>query len=155
VLAGLAGRAVLLHYFSDGPTSVPSCSWTMRVSGQASQRQAGLVRCYLRALAQRDSQLLAAVAYPPARITSADLRLSGAARSGLATASFRPNPVDSADVTVTIRFANGARASVEMMLANPATWDSWRLAIGSPEAGNGPPAVTPGPARSPAASPGT
>lgn len=45
------------------PTFVPSCSWAMWVSGTASPEQAGLLRCYLRALARRSRADMLAVAY--------------------------------------------------------------------------------------------
>ena len=64
----------------------PTCSWPLQVRGTASRAQAGLVRCYLRALASRDTAGLTAVAadIPPVRITSADLTYSADARAGLA-----------------------------------------------------------------------
>ena len=123
--------------FSDGPTSVPSCSWPLTVVGKTTPVQTGLIKCYLRALAQRDRSGLSAVADEPASITNADLVLSADARSGKARAVFTPNTVASANVGVDINFADGAKTSVEMILANPASWHSWRLQIGSP-AGNEP-----------------
>src|SRR6516165_10112815 len=62
----------------------PTCSWPLQVRGTASPAHAGLVRCYLRALAGRDAAGLMAVAadIPPVRITSADLAYSADARAG-------------------------------------------------------------------------
>ena len=70
----------------------PSCSWPLRIYGQPAPAQAGLVRCYLRALAHRDTTGLLAVAadIPPVRITKADLAHSADARTGRATATFLP-----------------------------------------------------------------
>ena len=74
----------------------PSCSWALRIRGTATAEQAGVVRCYLRALAERDTAGLVAVAddNPPVRITATDLAHSADARAGLATATFTPSPVD-------------------------------------------------------------
>jgi hypothetical protein len=60
----------------------PTCSWPLQVRGTASRAQAGLVRCYLRALASRDTAgLMGVAAYiPPARITKADFTHSADAR---------------------------------------------------------------------------
>jgi hypothetical protein len=54
---------------------------------------------------------------------------------------FVPNPNDSADVEVTISFADGAREDVSMDLANPESAHSWRLAIGTPVGTPGPPSA--------------
>jgi hypothetical protein len=48
-----AAGTVVVHGDSETVTSVPSCDWPIRVVGGASKAQAGLVRCYLRALAPR------------------------------------------------------------------------------------------------------
>src|SRR5579859_1316399 len=75
--AGLAwaGRAAWGAFQTWG---TPVCSWPLQVRGSASPAQAGLVRCYLRALAGRDTAGLMAVAadIPPVRITAADLAYS-------------------------------------------------------------------------------
>lgn len=65
----------------------PSCSWPMRVRGDASGAQAGVVRCYLQALARRRIAGLyrIAVYIPKDHITAAALNHSADARSGLAT----------------------------------------------------------------------
>lgn len=135
VLAG-GGFVVAAAVLPDGPTSVPSCSWPLRIRGPATGEQAGLVRCYLRALATHDQSGMLEVAdttsasAPPA-ITSADFAHAADARTGTATATFRPNDVDSAYVDVTVTFADGTRADVAMELANPASAHSWRLEIGT------------------------
>jgi len=89
----------------------PTCSWPLQVHGTAGPAHAGLVRCYLRALAGRDTAGLMAVAadIPPVRITSADLAYSADARAGLATAAFTPNPVDPTSAFVTITYADHPR----------------------------------------------
>lgn len=136
VVLAAGGYLVAAAASSDGPTSVPSCSWPLRVRGQGTIEQAGLVRCYLRALAAHDKSGMLAVADTshadePLTITSADFAHAADARSGTATATFRPNDTDGAYVDVTFDFANGARADVPMELANPASAHSWRMEIGT------------------------
>jgi hypothetical protein len=125
------------------PTSVPSCTWPLRVRGPATSEQAGLVRCYLRALAAHDAGGLLAVAdmSGPIRITRADFAHAADARAGRATATFTPNSADDADMGVTIFFADGAREIVDMHVANPSSAHSWRLDIGSTVGPPGPPPV--------------
>lgn len=81
----------------------------MRVEGTATPQQVGLVRCYLKAVAEHDTSELQSIARntPPARITRSDFRYSAAASAGTATATFTPNPVDSTYAYVTFRFGNG------------------------------------------------
>ena len=125
----------------------PTCSWPLRVRGTASPAQAGLVGCYLRALASRDTDGLMAVAadIPPVRITSADLRYLADARAGLATAAVTPSPEDTTFAFVTITYADGVHenASMTNMIAmgGPA---GWRMNIGtqvSSSSSGPPPAV--------------
>ncbi len=130
----LVGAGYLILEASGLPTSVPSCSWSLRVSGHATSEQAGLIRCYLRALADHDTGGLLAVADPtsgPVRITSADFRHSADARAGVATATFIPGEQDDAYL-VTVKFADHAREDLAMGLANPGSVHSWRLGIGTP-----------------------
>jgi hypothetical protein len=117
------------------------------VRGTASLAQAGLVRCYLRALASRDTAGLMTVAadIPPVRITSADLRYSADARAGLATAAFTPNPEDPTSAFVTITYADGLRenAGITNMIAMGGS-SGWRMNIGtqiSPGSPGPPPAA--------------
>ena len=113
--------------------------------GTASPAQAGLVRCYLRALASRDTGGLMSVAadIPPVRITSADLRYSADARAGLATAVVTLSPVDSTGASVTITYANGVRENTGMMnmiaMGGPS---GWRMVIGT-QSSPGPPGPPP------------
>jgi hypothetical protein len=112
----------------------PTCSWPLQVNGTASPAQAGLVRCYLRALASRDTAALMAVAadIPPVRITSADLTYSADARAGLATAIVTPNPNDTTFAGVTITYADGMQEDASMMnviaMGGPS---GWRMNIGT------------------------
>jgi len=114
--------------------STPSCSWPLRVHGEPTAAQEGLVRCYLRALAGRDTAGLLAVAdnMPPVRITPADFAHSADARSGLATATFTPNPSDSTNALLAITYADGARdwLGIQNLIAagGPSTW---RMTIGT------------------------
>jgi hypothetical protein len=118
---------------SDGPTSVPSCSWPLRVRGPATTEQAGLVRCYLRALATHDQNGMLDVAdtSEPVTITGAAFVHAADAQTGTATALFRPNDSDSAYFDVIVTFADGARADLSMELVNPASVHSWRMEIGT------------------------
>lgn len=127
--------------------STPSCSWPLRIRGTPTAAQAGLVRCYLRALAHRDTAALLAVAanIPPVRITRADLAHSADARSGRATATFLPATVDTAWLLVIITYADGAtdRLGAQNMIAmgGPSVW---RMPIGTdvnPGPSGPPPAV--------------
>jgi hypothetical protein len=120
----------------------PTCSWPVQVRGTASPAQAGLVRCYLRALASRDTAGLMTVAddSPPVRITSADLRYSADARAGLATAAITPSPVDTTSALVTITYADGVRQNTGMVnmiaMGGPS---GWRMYIGTVIGPYGPP----------------
>jgi hypothetical protein len=49
----------------------------------------------------------------------------------VATATFVPDQVDSAYVTVNIVFADGVSENVPILLANPNSAHSWRLQIGT------------------------
>lgn len=83
-LAGTGGYLAWVQVTTGGlPTSVPSCSWALRVRGAATSEQAGLIRCYLRALASHDAAGLQAVAYG----TSSDFRHAGDARFQRAASS--------------------------------------------------------------------
>lgn len=112
----------------------PTCSWPLKVSGTATPAQAGLVRCYLRALAHRDTSGLTAVAdyIPPVRITSVDLGHAADARSGLAAATFTQSPIDTESAFVTITYADGARDDLGMTnmvaMGGPS---GWRMDIGT------------------------
>jgi hypothetical protein len=125
----------------------PSCSWSVRIRGKPTPAQAGLVRCYLRALANRDTAGLLAVAptTPAVRITRADLAHSADARSGRATVTFLAALVDTDWVPVIITYADGAtdRLGVQNMveMGGPSVW---RMTIGTdvnPSQGGPPPAV--------------
>jgi hypothetical protein len=122
-----------------------TCSWPLQVRGTASPAQVGLVRCYLRALASRDTAGLMAVAadIPPVRITSADLRYSADAHAGLATAAVTLSPEDTTSAFVIITYADGVRQNTSMMnmvaMGGPS---GWRMNIGT--------VISPSPAPSPA-----
>jgi len=134
-----------------GTRGTPTCSWPLQVRGTASPAQAGLVRCYLRALASDDTGGLMVVAadIPPVRITKADFRYSADARAGLATAALTPNPSDDTFYGVTITYADGTMESTSMlnMIAMGGS-SGWRMNIGT-DASAGP--SVPSAAVSPAA----
>lgn len=77
----------------------------------------------------------------PVRITKASSAHAPGGRSGLATATFTRNQIASDVSNVTIAFADGARESIEIDLANPNSGTSWRLVIGSPTGHQRPPSV--------------
>lgn len=112
----------------------PSCSWPLRIQGTATSEQSGVVRCYLQALAKRDTAGLMAVADddPAVRLTAADLAYSADARAGRATATFTPSLVDDTYVLLTITFANGIHEKTGMQdmiaMGGPS---AWRVQIGT------------------------
>ena len=150
--AGLAGVVVLAAggyllwgILTGPPTSVPSCSWPLQVRGAATNERAGLIRCYLKALAEHDTRGLLAVADTttrPVHITAADFAHAADARSGTATATFKHSEMDYT-FSVVIQFADHAREIVVMELANPSSSHSWRLGIGTPNGHEGPPPANP------------
>jgi hypothetical protein len=87
-----------------------------------------LVRCYLRALAQRDRAGLLAVAanIPPFRNTKADLAHSADACDELATATFLPAAVDTTYVPVNVAYADGDRDRLALLnmiaMGGPSIW---------------------------------
>jgi hypothetical protein len=112
----------------------PSCSWPMRIHGTATGAQPGLVRCYLRAIAEHNATELKSIAQniPPAHITGSDFRYSADARSGVTTVTFTPNPNDTTFVYLTIRFADGTvdnGAGIINMTAMGGN-SVWRMALG-------------------------
>ncbi len=118
--------------FLAGPdASEPSCSWSADIR-QADPDQAQLIRCYLRAVAQHsDSELRAVVPSAdndgPTGFSPADFAHTRDAARGTATVLVAGNPDDSADATVTIRYADGAGQQLEIHLANPGSTHSWRF----------------------------
>jgi hypothetical protein len=114
----------------------PSCSWPLQVRGDGTADEAGVVRCYLRDLAQRDVAGLTAIAndpgvIPKVSITAADLRYSADARAGRATAYLWPSSISVSIVGVTIKYANGVRDNIvltNMQAAGGAS--TWRIDIG-------------------------
>jgi len=136
------GRSAWQAYETWG---TPVCSWPLQVRGTASPAQAGLVRCYLRALASRDTAGLMAAAgnIPPVRITRADLAHSADAGAGSATAIFTQNPSDTSSAWVDIIYADGARDDdIGLIDMNAMGGPSgWRMDIGtgiSPPSGPSP-----------------
>jgi hypothetical protein len=77
---------------------------------------------------------------PPVRITSANLRYSADARTGLATAVVTPSPEDTTYARVTITYADGVRQITGMMnmiaMGGPS---GWRMVIGIVHSPSGPP----------------
>jgi len=141
-LAGIALGADMAWSAWQNNDATPSCSWPVQVRGTATNQQVGLVRCYLQALAARDTTKLMAVAAntPPVHITKADLGYSADARAGLATATFTPSPVDSSFVLLAIVYANGVREDTGIInMISMGQSSDWRMRIGSPISNSGPP----------------
>jgi hypothetical protein len=117
------------------------------VHGHATSEQAGLIRCYLRALAHRDAdslQTLADATAGPVRITSADLRHAADARAGAASATFSP-PGEDAVVAIKIIFADQVTETIWMAPeATTGAREPWRLEIGTvKQRTGGPPPAKP------------
>ncbi|TJZ97044.1 hypothetical protein [Actinacidiphila oryziradicis] len=117
---------------SEGPdAAAPSCSWPVDIQ-KGNSDQAGLIRCYLRAVAQHSvSELRAVVPSPdnsgPIGFSTADFTHTHDVNSGTTTATVVGNESDSADATVVIRYADRARDQLEIHLANPSSAHSWRF----------------------------
>jgi hypothetical protein len=130
------------------PTSTPYCSWPLHVDGRANREQAGLIRCYVRALAHHDPGGLLTLAYTvngPVRITAKDFKHAADARTGIATATFVPGENDYA-YAVTIVFADHVRETIAIAPGNPGNLHAWRLEIGTLAAHKfGPPSTKPSP----------
>ena len=106
----------------------------MRTRGTATAGQIGLARCYLQALARRDTAELYAVAknIPKVRITAADLKYSADARSGLATAYFSPSSISTSYVALTITFADGTIERTGLLNMDAVGGPSeWRVTVGT------------------------
>jgi hypothetical protein len=143
-MAGCTALAPLLG--SNGlPGAVVPCSWPLRVAGHATAAQAGLVRCYLRAVAEHDLAALQGLVNPTYRVTKAQLTQTADARAGRASATITPNSDNTGIATVRIDYADGAACQFGIEIVNPQSAGSWRIDIGPPVPGpQGPsPAKTP------------
>jgi hypothetical protein len=111
----------------------PSCSWPVRVKGSGTADEAGVVRCYVRALARHNMVGLYAVAdYDPRpHLTAADLKYSADARAGVATAVLVPNSISVSIVNVTITYADGVQETVVLNnMQDMGDASTWRVDIG-------------------------
>jgi len=107
--AAMAGCTVLAPLAGDGlPGAAPACSWPLRVAGHPTAAQAGLIRCYLRALAEHNLTALKPLVNPTYRATRAQLAQTADARSGRASATITLSPEDTGIATVRIDY--GARS---------------------------------------------
>src|SRR6516165_433824 len=89
VMAGAAvvvvGCTVLTPLVGGGlPGPAPACSWSLRLVGPATAAQAGLIRCYLRAVAGHNLAALQGLVNPTYRATKAQLAQTADARAGRA-----------------------------------------------------------------------
>jgi hypothetical protein len=123
VLAPLAG--------DDRPGAAPACSWPLRVAGPATAAQAGLIRCYLRAVAGHNLAALQPLVNPTYRATKAQLAQTADARAGRASATITTSPDDTGIATVRIDYADGAVSQFWIEIVNPSAAGSWRIDIGA------------------------
>lgn len=129
----------LKSYFSNVdtsyPTSVPSCKWPLQIFDEPTREEAGLMRCYVSAVARRDlaalSKVFTGVHNTLPTMHSSDVRQSADALSGTASAHFIENGVDSKLLHVTLRYADGAQAEIDLGWANYTTEHSWRITSAS------------------------
>jgi hypothetical protein len=148
VMAGtaMAGCTVLAPVLGgDGlPGAAPACSWPLRVAGHATAAQAGLVRCYLRAVAEHNLAALKELVSPRYRVTKAQLTQTADAWAGRASATITPSPEDTGLATVRIDYADGATCQFGIEIVNPQAAGSWRIDIGPAPGPRGPaPVKTP------------
>ena len=148
LLAVVVGRKVL-HAAAGPDASAPSCSWSAHID-YANSDQAGLIRCYLSALAHHSSSEMRSVVPAtgnngPTGFSASDFVHGADARSGSATVTVAGSDVDSADASLSIRFADRAREEHEIHLADPGSSRSWRFVdVGTyPADPNAPPPVAP------------
>jgi hypothetical protein len=122
-------------YFSNVdtsyPTSVPSCKWPLQIFDKPTHDEAGLMRCYVSAVARRDlpalSKVFTGVRNTLPTMHASDVRQSADALSGTASAHFIENGVTSTLLHVTLRYADGAQAEIDLGWANYTTEHSWRI----------------------------
>lgn len=145
LVVGGGGFALWRWYVDAGlPTTTPRCAWPLVVRGPATGSQAGLLRCYVRAMARDDLPALRALvdSDPPVRVSKAQLVHAADAKSGVAVATFTANPVSTADATVKVTYRDGAADTFHIGMVNPQA-DAWRIEVGSYPADPGlPPAVS-------------
>src|SRR5437879_8004856 len=115
----------------NDPGAVPACSWPLRVVGHATAAQAGLIRCYLRAVAGHNLTALQGLVNPTYRVTKAQFTHVADARAGRASATITPNDIDTGIATVQIDYADGVVSHFAIEIVNPDTAGSWRIVIGS------------------------
>ena len=130
VLLGFGGYQTLRALHGPDETA-PSCSWGARIE-HANPVQDGLIRCYLRAIAGHSTTGLQSVVPArehggPSGFDAAAFAHAADARSGEPTATVTGNDVDTADATVTIRYADGARDTLDIHIADPSSDKSWRI----------------------------
>jgi hypothetical protein len=146
VMAGAVLTGCTMLGIDGLPGAAPACSWPLRVAGHATAAQAGLVRCYLRAVAGHNLAALKGLVNPTYRVTNAQLTQTADARAGRARAMITLSPDDTGIANVRIDYADGAVCQFGMEIVNPQSAGSWRLDVGSSAPGpQGPaPARTPG-----------
>jgi hypothetical protein len=149
VVGAVAAGCALLAPVLGGnglPGTAPACSWPLRIAGHATPAQAGLVRCYLRAVAKHNLAALRGLVNPTYRVTEAQLAQTPDARAGRASAKITPSPEDTGIASVRVGYADGAVCQFGIEIVNPQSAGSWRIDIG--RSVPGPP--RPAPAKTPA-----
>lgn len=134
VLVAVVGPGAVwrkLMYMVNRNAYAPSCSSSANIE-HADADQDGLIRCYLKAVADHSTSELQAVVPSadydgPTGFNAADISHTADVRSGTDTVTVVPNEVDSADAEVTIHYANGAHDNHDIHLADPTSSHSWRF----------------------------
>ncbi|NNN22570.1 MAG: hypothetical protein HKL80_11295 [Acidimicrobiales bacterium] len=134
-VTGIAWTGVIAYNRITAPKNI-SCSWPLQVQGNPVDGQVGLVKCYLKALAQGNKQEMIAVA-DNCGITTSDFAYSKDAHYGTATGNFVQGSVTPLTAKVSIRFANGTEEVVLLDVARtsdgqPVEPLAWRMSIGPP-----------------------
>jgi hypothetical protein len=142
---GLAVAAFVWRGWGPARPGAAACDRAAQIRG-ADTAQDRLIRCYLRAVADRSpAELQPLVPAPgdggPTGFGAAVFAHSADARSGAASVAVTGNPVDDADATVVIVYADRARDQLDIHLVDPASGRSWRFwDVGSRPADPGAPA---------------
>lgn len=114
------------------PEAALSCTWSRVYITGGTAPQTGAVRCYLAALAHRDTGSMRKVV-PQAEyggegtVEKAAFKYARDAASGTASVKIVQNEVDSADAEIIIRYADGVKDVHELRIADPMSSVDWRF----------------------------
>jgi hypothetical protein len=123
----------LARDLSEGDDSCAvSCTWPATITG-ATRAQAGVIRCYLRALSDENPVEMLAVT-PHSIVGGDEIPSSGAfryaadARSGTATVTVQQGSIDDpSGALAIIHYADGRRDDQVLQVVNPTVAYSWRF----------------------------